>query len=62
VPLDPDSLAYWEILAAAKWATIALLQGERHLSGREPSLEFMLTGLMAGEMEYDALTEIGAHV
>jgi len=61
-PLDPASLAYWEILAAAKWATIALLQGERHLSGREPSLEFMLTGLMAGEMEYDALAEIGAHV
>ncbi len=61
-PLDPATLAYWEILAAAKWSTIALLQGERHLSGREPSLEFMLTGLMAGEMEYDALTEISVHV
>lgn len=60
-PLDPAKLAYWEVLAAAKWATIALLQGERHLSGREPSLELMLTGLMAGEMEYDALTEIIAH-
>lgn len=59
-PLDPDNLAYWEILAAARWAVIALLQGERHLSGREPSLELMLTGLMSAEMEYDALAGIAS--
>ena len=59
-PLDPDNLVYWEILAAARWAVIALLQGERHLSGREPSLELMLTGLMSAEMEYDALAGIAS--
>jgi aminoglycoside phosphotransferase (APT) family kinase protein len=59
-PLDPDAVPYWEILAAARWAVVALLQGERHTSGREPSLELLLTGLMAPEMEYDALRAIMA--
>lgn len=59
-PLDPAGLAYWEILAAARWSIVALLQGERHRSGREASLELLLTGLMAPEMEYDALCDIMA--
>lgn len=58
-PLEESQIRYWEIMAAARWATIALLQGERHASG-EPSLELLLTGLMAPEMEYDALREIRA--
>ena len=53
-------LAYWEILAAARWAAIALQQGERHLSGREPAIELLLTGMMAPEMELDALQAIAA--
>ena len=53
-------LAYWEVLAAARWAAIALLQGERHLSGREPAIELLLTGMMAPEMELDALQAIAA--
>lgn len=53
-------LAYWEILAAARWAAIALQQGERHLSGREPTIELLLTGMMAPEMELDALQAIAA--
>lgn len=59
-PLEPGNLIYWEILAAARWAVIALLQGKRHLSGQEPSLELMLTGLMSAEMEYDSLAAIAA--
>ena len=51
-------LAYWEILAAAGWGAIALQQGERHLSGREPAIELLLTGMMAPEMELDALQAI----
>ena len=53
-------LAYWEVLAAARWAAIALQQGERHLSGREPAIELLLTGMMAPEMELDALQAIAA--
>jgi aminoglycoside phosphotransferase (APT) family kinase protein len=57
-PLDPEVVPYWEIWAAARWALVALLQGERHVSGRESSLELLLTGLMAPEMEYDAIAGI----
>jgi aminoglycoside phosphotransferase (APT) family kinase protein len=57
-PVDPEIVAYWEILAAARWAVVALLQGERHVTGGEASVELLLTGLMAPEMEYDALEGI----
>lgn len=57
-PLDAEQVPYWEILAAARWAVIALLQGERHVSGGEASIELLLTGMMAPQMEYDALQGI----
>lgn len=53
--LRADQFAYWQVMACAKWATIALMQAERHLGGQERSLELLLTGLMAPQMEYDAL-------
>ena len=59
-PVAAHDLAYWEILAAARWATIALLQGQRFLTGGERSLELALTGLMPAEMEFDALEAIAA--
>lgn len=54
------ALPYWEIMAAATWAATALMQGERHLTGGERSLELLLTGMMAPEMEYECLTGIEA--
>ncbi len=59
-PLDSARIAYWEVMGAARWAVVALLQGERHRSGGEPSLELLLTGMMAPEMELDALLQIEA--
>jgi aminoglycoside phosphotransferase (APT) family kinase protein len=59
-PLSDDELAFWEILGAARWATIALLQGQRFLTGGERSLELALTGIMPAEMEFDALEAIAA--
>lgn len=53
-----DSIAYWQILAAARWAAIAVLQGDRYRRGGEQKLELALTGLMVPEMEHDALTAI----
>ena len=41
--------------AAARWAAISLLQGDRFIQGGERSLELALTGLMPPEMEWDAL-------
>jgi aminoglycoside phosphotransferase (APT) family kinase protein len=59
-PLDESLIPYWEILSAARWAVVALLQGERHITGGEHSIELLLTGLMAPEMEHEALQGIQA--
>lgn len=59
-PIAANELAFWEIFGAARWATIALLQGQRFLTGGERSLELALTGLMPAEMELDALDAIAA--
>ena len=56
--LETAAIAYWEIMAAAKWATIAVLQGDRFRKGGEASIELALTGLMTPEMELDALDGI----
>jgi aminoglycoside phosphotransferase (APT) family kinase protein len=45
----------YEVLSHCRWAIIALQQGERHTSGREPSLEHALTGKIAEELELMAL-------
>jgi len=57
-PIDERLIPYWEILGAARWAVVALLQGERHITGGEPSIELLLTGIMAPEMEHEALQGI----
>ncbi len=56
--IHPEAIRYWQIMAAAKWATIAVLQGDRFRLGGEARLELALTGLMPAEMEHDALTDI----
>lgn len=45
----------YEVLSHCRWAIIALQQGERHTSGREPSLEHALTGKIAVSLELMAL-------
>jgi aminoglycoside phosphotransferase (APT) family kinase protein len=59
--INASQLPYWEILAAAKWAAIAVLQGDRYRIGGEASLELALTGLMASELELEALHGINAY-
>lgn len=56
--VSPAAVRYWQIMAAAKWATIAVLQGDRFRIGGETRLELALTGLMPAEMEHDALSDI----
>jgi aminoglycoside phosphotransferase (APT) family kinase protein len=51
---DPPAsaeLGYWQVLADVRWAVIALLQAERHRSGRQPSLELALTAELMPEIE-----------
>lgn len=42
--IDPDRVAYWEVMAHLRWAVIALQQGRRTAAGGEASLELALTG------------------
>ncbi|MBI2312176.1 MAG: phosphotransferase family protein [Betaproteobacteria bacterium] len=53
--VDPHWVTYWEIMAHLRWAVIALQQGERHLSGEEPSLELALTGRIPAGLELETL-------
>ena len=54
-PVDEAAVRAYEVLSHCRWAVIALQQGERHSSGREPSLELALTGRIAEELELAAL-------
>ena len=54
--IAPDAVAYWERMAHARWAVVALQQGARHVSGEEPSLNLALTGRRIAELEYELLT------
>ncbi|CAM5192354.1 hypothetical protein CDEF62S_03497 [Castellaniella defragrans] len=41
-PVDARRVEYWAAMGLVRWAVIALLHAERHLSGEEPSLELPL--------------------
>jgi aminoglycoside phosphotransferase (APT) family kinase protein len=58
--IDEAVIPYWEVMAAVKWGVLAILQGDRFLTGGETAIELALTGLMAPEMEFDALEGIAA--
>ena len=53
--VDDSAVRFWEVMAHLRWAVIALQQGERHLSGAQPSLELALTGRKVPELELDIL-------
>lgn len=42
--IDPTVIIYWEVMAATRWAIIALQQAERLKSGEERRLELALIG------------------
>lgn len=56
--VDREELTYWQIMAEARWAVIALQQTARHLSGSEESLELALTGYLVPEMELNLIQAI----
>jgi aminoglycoside phosphotransferase (APT) family kinase protein len=58
--VDPVQAHYWDVLANLRWAVVSMRQAERHLSGRDPSLQLALTGRMTAEMELEALRLIEA--
>ncbi|PNG38258.1 aminoglycoside phosphotransferase [Pseudomonas protegens] len=57
--IEPSQLHFWQVMATLRWAVIALQQGQRHLSGEEPSLELALTARLLPELELDILNMTG---
>jgi aminoglycoside phosphotransferase (APT) family kinase protein len=55
----PGDLAYWQVMAHLRWATIALQQVDRYLSG-DAALELALTGHIIGQLELEILELTGA--
>ena len=60
--VDQEAVRYWEAMAHARWAIIALQQADRHLRDGEPVLDLALTGRRLPELEHEllALTEAAA--
>ncbi len=50
-----QEMLYWQVMAHLRWAVIALQQAQRHLSGRQRSLELALTGRLVAELEYEII-------
>ncbi len=48
-------LRWWEIAGNLKWAIFCLAQADRHLSGKEPNIEYATLGRRAAEMEWEVL-------
>jgi aminoglycoside phosphotransferase (APT) family kinase protein len=57
---DAGLVHFWEVMANLRWAVVSMRQAERHLSGRDSSLELALTGRMTAEMELEALRLVDA--
>ena len=55
--VDAAAVAWWSLLGTIRWAVIAAEQAQRHISGRERSLELALTGHMVPELEADVLRQ-----
>lgn len=57
--IDPEVMAYWEIMASVKWAVVSLQQAARYTSGSVDAFELALVGLGTAEMEMESLDLIG---
>jgi len=53
--VDPTLVRYWEIMGNVRWAIGAAQQAQRHLSGRDKSIELASIGRRVAEMALEAL-------
>jgi aminoglycoside phosphotransferase (APT) family kinase protein len=49
----PEELDYWELAGNVAWAVGCLTQAQRHLSGRDRSVELAILGRLGAEVEYE---------
>ncbi|MHB8627147.1 MAG: phosphotransferase family protein [Aggregatilineales bacterium] len=53
--IDPALVHYWEVFGNFNWATGAVQQAQRHLSGADRSIELASIGRRVPEMSYEML-------
>ncbi len=53
--VDRSVVDWWEIMGNIRWGVICMAQAERHLSGRDPSVELASLGRRSAEMQLEAL-------
>jgi aminoglycoside phosphotransferase (APT) family kinase protein len=53
--IDRDAVDFWEIMGNMRWAVTCLSQAERHLSGKDPSIELASLGRRSAEMQLEVL-------
>ncbi len=58
VEIDRRAVDWWEVMGNIRWGIICLSQAERHLSGRDPSVELASLGRRSAEMQLEALRMI----
>lgn len=58
--VDDARVRWWELAAHIRWASIAVDQAERHVSGIERNLELALTGHMVPGLEWEILRMVEA--
>ena len=56
--LERPRIAFFELLATLRWAVIALMQADRHQSGRERSLELALTYHVLPGLEAEVVDQV----
>lgn len=58
--VDRSAADWWELVGNIRWGVICLAQAERHLSGKDPSVELASLGRRSAEMQFEALRIIEA--
>ncbi len=53
--VDRAAVDFWELLGNIRWGVICLAQANRHLSGRDPSVELASLGRRSAEMQHEML-------
>lgn len=53
--VDRAAVDWWEIMGNIRWGVICMAQAERHLSGRDPSVELASLGRRSAEMQLETL-------
>jgi aminoglycoside phosphotransferase (APT) family kinase protein len=51
--VGPEELDYWELAGNVGWAIGCLTQAQRHLTGRDRSVELAILGRLGAEVEYE---------